>query len=302
MSGFSAGHAVPGRVWFGRMTTSRPGRPAQIDPPTSRFLAWHETTAHSLVGREVRELGDAVMLHDPTDREPFWNRMAGFAWPSAPAAFDRRLAEALALFGVLDRIPHAWPLPGFDEPADLIARLLTNGFEDMGSGIIMVLDPHRWDATSRPEDLPRGLTIEHIERPDEDAAGRLAVEIGAVLADAFQVEPSRRSGVEREAGILLGRPECHVCLVRVDGAPAAVVRRSTFAGASYLSSIGTSAPFRGRGLGRLVTESAVREALAAGSRWTYLGVFTDNAPAKRLYEAIGFVPVGGPSPDLLLRR
>ena len=30
-------------------------RPSEIDAPTSRFLAWHETTAHSLVGREVRD-------------------------------------------------------------------------------------------------------------------------------------------------------------------------------------------------------------------------------------------------------
>ncbi|HEX7222043.1 MAG TPA: GNAT family N-acetyltransferase, partial [Candidatus Limnocylindrales bacterium] len=60
--------------------------------------------------------------------------------------------------------------------------------------------------------------------------------------------------------------------------------------------------FRGQGLGRLVTVSAVREALATGSDWTYLGVFSDNAVARRLYENLGFAAIGGPSPDLLLRR
>jgi GNAT superfamily N-acetyltransferase len=275
-------------------------RPSEIDAPTSRFLAWHETTAHSLVGREVRDLGDVYMLHDPNDREPYWNRMAGFAWPSDPDAFDRRLAEALALFAMLDRIPHAWPLPGFDEPADIVERLQANGFESHGTGILMVLDPATWPERVGP--VTPGVTIDHLVQPAVDARAAVANEIATVLTASFDVEPDRRAVVADEAATLLGRPECHVCLVRVDGEPAAVVRRSTFAGASYLSSIATLPKFRGQGLGRLVTVSAVREALAAGSDWTYLGVFSDNAVARRLYENLGFAAIGGPSPDLLLRR
>ncbi len=284
------------------METFRPGRPAEIDAALSRFLAWHETSAHALVGREVRDLGDAVMLHDPTDREPFWNRMAGFAWPGEAAAFDRRLAEAIALFASLDRVPHFWPLPGFDEPVDIAERLLAHGFEDMGSGILMVLDPERRPAPGSVDLPDRGITIAHVELRGADAGPNAAAEIASVLVAAFAVEPDRQRGIETETATLLTREECHVCVARVDGAPAAVARRSTFAGASYLSSIGTHPEFRGRGLGRLVTEAAVREALAAGSRWTYLGVFDDNDVARRLYEGLGFVPLGGPSPDLLLRR
>ena len=73
-----------------------------------------------MIGREVRDLGDAVLLHDASDREPFWNRLAGVDWPTGAAAFDRRLTEALALFAGLDRIPHVWPMPGYDEPPDLM--------------------------------------------------------------------------------------------------------------------------------------------------------------------------------------
>ena len=36
-------------------------------------------------------------------------------------------------------------------------------------------------------------------------------------------------------------------------------------------------------------------------RWTYLGVFWDNAVARRMYEALGFRTIGEPAPDLLLR-
>jgi len=164
----------------------------------------------------------------------------------------------------------------------------------------MVLDPASWAPDI--ELAPAGVTIDHLEQPPAGARPGLAAEIAGVLTASFNVEPDRRALVADEAAALLGRPECHVCLVRVDGEPAAVVRRSTFAGGSYLSSIATLPRFRGKGLGRLVTVSAVREALAAGSDWTYLGVFSDNAVARRLYENLGFVAVGGPSPDLLLRR
>jgi GNAT superfamily N-acetyltransferase len=88
--------------------------------------------------------------------------------------------------------------------------------------------------------------------------------------------------------------------VRVDGQPAAVARRATFDGASYLSSIGTASWARGRGFGDLVTNAATADAVAAGSEWTYLGVFADNEPALRLYRRAGFEVIGDPSPDLLL--
>jgi GNAT superfamily N-acetyltransferase len=286
-------------------TPSAPGRPDDLTREDSRWLAWHEARSHALGGREIRLLGDAVLLHDPVDREPFWNRVAGIAWPDAADAFDRRLAEIVALFAGLDRIPHVWPMPGFDEPTDLSARLIAHGFEDMGTGLLMLLDPVRRAATA---EAPSGLRlpasprveISHVERPE--SPGAAARDVSAVLIDAFDVDPERREGIERETAVLFGCDEVHVCLARVDGEPAAVVRRSTFEGASYLSSIGTRPAFRGMGLGRRVTDIAVDEALAAGSRWTYLGVFSDNAVARRLYEGLGFVVVGGPAPDMLLRR
>ena len=83
-----------------RDTGTRNRPPGGARPATSRWLAWHEAVSHGLIGREVRDLGDAVMLYDPNDREPFWNRVAGIAWPEEPAAFDRRLLEVIALFAV----------------------------------------------------------------------------------------------------------------------------------------------------------------------------------------------------------
>ena len=253
------------------------------------------------MGREVRDLGDAVLLYDATDREPFWNRLAGITWPADPAAFDRRLAEALALFAGLDRLPHVWPIPGFDDPPDLAERLVANGFEDHGRGILMVLDPPRTRLRLETPDAMGILTIERLHRLGGDAAAAAATALGEVLVPAFGVEPERRVAIELEALQGLQLDDYHAVLVRIDGRPAAVARRTTFAGASYLSSIGTHPDFRGRGLGRLVTSVAIADALAHGSRWTYLGVFEENDLARSMYEGLGFTMIGGPAPDLLLR-
>jgi ribosomal protein S18 acetylase RimI-like enzyme len=276
------------------------GRPSDLTAADSRWLAWHEARCHALIGREVRELGDAVLLHDATDREPFWNRLAGIAWPDEPAAFDRRLTEALVLFAGLDRIPHIWPMPGFDEPVDLTARLLANGFEDHGGGLVMALDPSRIPTAAGPPP-GSGITIERLDHLSGQAAEEAAKAIAAVLLTSFSVEPERQVAIELEAVQGLTTDVYHAVLARVDGVPAAVARRTTFAGASYLSSIGTDPAYRGRGLGRLVTAHAVVDAVAADSRWTYLGVFEENAVARSLYSTLGFVTVGGVAPDLLLR-
>jgi len=281
--------------------SGRPARPADLTAEEVRWLAWHEARSHALLGRDVRDLGDSVLLHDESDREPFWNRLAGVAWPGEPAAFDRRLTEALALFAGLDRIPHVWPMPGFDKPLDLTARLLASGFEDFGGGLLMAFDPSSGLAPSPPLEDGRGVAVERLHLLSGQPAIDAAQAIAAVLLTSFAVEPARRVAIELEAVQGLATDAYHAILVRVDGVPAAVARRTTFAGASYLSSIGTDPAFRGQGLGRLVTSIVVGDALRAGSRWIYLGVFQENDVAQHLYVSLGFDAIGGVAPDLLLR-
>jgi ribosomal protein S18 acetylase RimI-like enzyme len=288
-------------VRSGEPRAARTSSPRALTAADARWLAWHEARSHGLIGREVRDLGDAVLLHDPTDREPFWNRLAGIAWPSDAAAFDRRLAEALALFASLDRIPHMWPMTGFDEPPDLVERLLANGFEDHGRGMLMLLDPERAVTNVEPPAGLARLTIERLHRLAGVDAAAAATAISEVLVASFAVSPERRVAIELEALQGLELDAYHAVLVRVDGQPAAVARRTSLAGASYLSSIGTHPAFRGRGLGRLVTSLTVADSLADGDRWTYLGVFEENTVARAMYDELGFTIVGGPSPDMLLR-
>jgi ribosomal protein S18 acetylase RimI-like enzyme len=265
-----------------------------------RHLLVHEARVHSLPGREIRDLGDAILLIDPGDPEPFWNRAEAIRWPDDPDAFDRRLGELLILFTSLVRQPHIWPAPAFDTPSDLVARLESNGFRDVGGGSVMVLvDPARAQRRAAAP-LPDGIRLERLHGLSGDAATRAAGDIVSVLLDAFGVDAERRAGIEAETAASLGHGAFTYYLLSLDGNPASVARRATFDGASYLSSIGTADWARGWGLGRAVTAAACVDAEAAGSEWTYLGVFADNDIARRVYLDVGFAQVGDACPDLLL--
>jgi ribosomal protein S18 acetylase RimI-like enzyme len=288
------------------MVAGMVSRAVELDLDTLRFLEFHETRVHAIPFRRVQDLGDAILLHDPSDAEPFWNRVAGVVWPADTAAFDRRLDEVVTLFATIDRLPHVWPRPIRNEPPDLVDRLLAAGFEDAGAGLVMVLDDDAAGpgAGSAPDRLAAGngaVTLESLHAMPTPERERAAAAVSLVLAESFEVDPDRRSTIEAETAAWLAHPALHVTLARVDGEPAAVAKRATFDGATYLSSIGTRPAFRGRGLGSLVTAAAARDGVAEGSRWTYLGVFSTNDGARRMYERLGFVVIGGEAPDLILR-
>jgi ribosomal protein S18 acetylase RimI-like enzyme len=273
-----------------------------IDAATMRRLLEHEARVHSTPGRVLRDLGDGLMLHDPLDPEPFWNRFEAVRWPDEPAAFDRRLDELLVLFASLGRRPHVWASPGHDAPGDLVARLTASGFEDVGPGVLMLLvDP------SAPEQLvrqvggaDRSVEVERWHGLAGDDAAAAAEEIVEVLLEAFGVEESRSGPIRAETIASLGHAWYTHYLVRWRGTPAAVARRATFDGLTYLSSIGTVPAARGRGFAQLVTAAAARDAAAAGSEYVTLGAFAENDRAIRLYRRVGFETLGNPAPDLLL--
>jgi hypothetical protein len=265
-----------------------------------RRLLLHEARVHSLPGREIRDLGDAILLHDPIDPEPFWNRVEGVRWPDDADAFDRRLTELLVLFTSLVRQPHVWPSPLHDTPIDLVARLEANGFRDVGGGCVMVLAEPEAARRRAEAPLPPGVRVDRFHGLVGERASDATTDIVTVLLDAFGVDPDRRAGIEAETAASMGHAAFTYYLASIDGNPASVARRATFDGASYLSSIGTTTWARGWGLARAVTAAAALDAAIESSAWTYLGVFNDNDVAKRVYRDVGFVQVGEPCPDLLL--
>jgi ribosomal protein S18 acetylase RimI-like enzyme len=297
------GWSAPG---WGRRYRSGVAEPALLDASLARRLVVHEAQAQVSLGRELRDLGDGWLLHDPSDPEPFWNRLVGPSWPVDSVRFDRRLDEVITLFATLDRMAHVRPLPIGGRPADLADRLLASGFERVGADHRMVLTdpgPCRVAAEAWERRTPHRLTIERY--PDRTAAGPgspdWAADAAGVLADAFGVDPFRRIALETDLLACATRRGCSILLLREDGEAVSVARRATIGEGSYLSSIGTRPGWRGRGHGTLVTSLAVADAVAAGSSLVHLAVELDNERARRFYEGLGFQVVGGPVPDLLLR-
>jgi GNAT superfamily N-acetyltransferase len=269
-----------------------------VDDATMRTLERHEMRAHAIPAREVRDLGHALMLHDPRDPDPFWNRLQGVRWPSDEAGFETRLAEALAMFLALGRQPHVWPSPVHSAPEDLARRLVANGFRDIGGGHVMVLDDPSSAAPVRPTEPGHGVTL-HAIRTAADAGDGDPDDMGRVLAASFGAAPERGQELALDLRRTLGDPRIVLVLVRVDGEPAACAKATTFDGLTYLSSIGTRDAFRGRGLAGLATRHAMAASGARAAGRTYLGVHSDNEPAIRLYTRLGFASVGE-SPDMLL--
>lgn len=265
-----------------------------------RRLLLHEARIHAIPGRDLRDLGDAILLHDPVEPDPFWNRLEAVRWLSEPAAFDRRLTEILVTFASIGRQPHIWAAPAHNAPVDLVERLIANGFRDMGAGDVMALVDPAPATEAAAGSLPDDVTVDRLAGLSGAAADDASSTIVGVLIDAFDVDAERRPTIEAETVASLGHPWFTHYLLRLDGRPASVARRATFDGATYISSIGTAAWARGRGFGSLVTRLASADGLGAASEWVYLGVFADNPEAIAVYERSGFERVGESCPDLLL--
>jgi ribosomal protein S18 acetylase RimI-like enzyme len=275
--------------------------PIRVDRALLRRLATHEARLQAAVGRELLDLGDGWLLTDAHDPEPYWNRLVAPDWPVESAAFDRRLDQVVTVFAARGRLPHVWPLPSDNRPADLEDRLRSVGFETMGVDILMVLADPAPAAAVLARPLPRGVSVERLHGLSSGTV-RGAGAAADVLVDAFEVGDDRRTSIELETLAALEGSSLHVSLVHLDGRPAAVAKRSSAESISYLSSVGTRRDARRRGLGELATAVVVRDAVAVGSEVTYLKVDADNGVAQRLYRRLGFVPVAGRISDLLLRR
>lgn len=70
-------------------------------------------------------------------------------------------------------------------------------------------------------------------------------------------------------------------------------RRAAAAGGWMIGNVAVHPRWRGRSIGRALVEAALAEIAARGGAWVGLEVREDNPTACRLYERLGFEPVGG---------
>ncbi|HVA87484.1 MAG TPA: GNAT family N-acetyltransferase [Candidatus Saccharimonadales bacterium] len=264
-----------------------------IDADALRFLELHEARAHEHPGRRVADLGDAVLLHDPADPEPFLNRLSALRLPDGAAEFDRRLGDLIRLFATIGRRPHLWLGAGFNTPRDLRLRLTAEGFAEAGGTYLMVLPGAarllRLTKESGAASANGAARVERLGIHRGAARVRLLDQAADVLIEAFGVGEADRSSLARE---LDPANDADVCVVLVGDEAVAAGRRHTADGATYLSSIGTRAGWSGRGYGSILTRALVDDAHAAATGPVHLAVDARNDRARAMYQRIGFVVVG----------
>ncbi|MGP4045912.1 GNAT family N-acetyltransferase [Streptomyces sp. 2A115] len=104
-----------------------------------------------------------------------------------------------------------------------------------------------------------------------------------VLGAAFGAPPAVITSLYTP--LVLGRPFVSAYLAEVDGVPAAAGLAILTERHVGLANIGTLPDYRRRGLGRAVTETILRDALAAGAHTAYLHSTDEAVP---LFERAGF--------------
>jgi ribosomal protein S18 acetylase RimI-like enzyme len=259
-----------------------------------RLLALHEAHAHAHGNRRVIDLGDAILLHDPDERDPFLNRLSAVQLPEDASAFDRRLAELLALFAGLGRRPHVWLGPAFRAPPDIADRLVGDGFVDLGGTNLMI----QRRRVSPPRLGTRGVTLRRLSE-GEPASKGLIEGAAIVMGEAFGVDVESVGEIARELESA-ATPGSDICLLSIGDEPVSAGRRYTAAGATYLSSIGTRPRWASLGFGTAVTAQLAEDGHRAGAASTYLAVEWSNERAQAMYRRLGFDTVGGRAADLLL--
>ncbi|TDC47451.1 GNAT family N-acetyltransferase [Jiangella ureilytica] len=129
-----------------------------------------------------------------------------------------------------------------------------------------------WTATA-PDRRPGEAAVAELGDDDLDDLAEL-LRASSPRTSAQPGDPSVRAwfGVRDGAGTLVA------CAAEHEQVP----------GVRHLRAIATHPSFRGRGLAADVTAAATRAALAAGANAVTLGMYADNAVARRLYLRLGF--------------
>lgn len=147
------------------------------------------------------------------------------------------------------------------------------------------------DAAAHHVALPEGLVLRHIVESDGELLGRLMADgyrgtVDDTGEDDAWHHAEARATLQGHYGSVLW----DASLVAVDGSPLAGTCLVTKDGLHLLLAFAIVIPaWRNRGVGAALIADSARALLAAShTEWTL--AVTDNNPARRLYERLGFEP------------
>lgn len=215
--------------------------------------------------------------------------VAGCRLRFAPGAGSR--VNSARLLGRLD-----------DAALDAALDAIVAGYAERGQAPMLQLGASSFDKAAAARAAERGFS-------EFDPCLLAAAEIDSV-ADSARTE-ARTLRVNTPIAALDelweqgdGGPERRAVMARATGPSQVISARVTdrLAGAVFASVAGpicfehalhTTEEARRRGVGRALMREAARVGREAGARWMAVSVRIGNTPARTLFEALGFTPVGG---------
>jgi ribosomal protein S18 acetylase RimI-like enzyme len=225
---------------------------------------------------------------------------AGFrAWPAAAISYDGAWLVRLTAGYPAKRLNSVNPLdPG--DTGNLTARIerIRRRFDSYGKPITFRLSPLSGRTLSRYLDEQGWSRFDTslVMRLDldtarlENAADRIPLkDVGRFTAAAMRVhglEPAVRAGLSEVIASI--QPATGLFVLEDGGVPLATLVCVHDGDLAGLFEVATDPALRGRGLGRSIVVSALKWAKLRGARIAWLQVDAGNAPARGLYESIGF--------------
>lgn len=227
----------------------------------------------------VRQVDGHVVRHLPSAGAQYWISTSRHSADEIDAAIAHEIEHLNSLSPRYTSVE--WKAHDHDQPANLIERLATHGFEIGEQEAFLVLD-----VQDAPADLCAPVT--HDVRRVTDAAG--VRDYFAVSSAVFERDYSAWS-VELERQVVAGDPSVSVFVAYDAGVPVSAARISYDAGSQFAGLWGgaTLAAQRGKGYYKALVAARLQEAMQRGVRFLYI----DASPMSRpILQRRGFVFLG----------
>jgi len=189
-------------------------------------------------------------------------------------------------------LPPIYQIVDISQPADLDTRLEQRGYTALDRTLLMT---KQLSSPALAREVPQRGGGGILATSPSLVAGQAVARHPAATQDWLAiylsvVTPDRRATAP---GIIAALPEPKTFFIaRIDGAPAAVGLAVAEAPYCGIECMATLTALRGKGGARMVIEDLEAWAAGQGVTTLWLQVLEANAPARRLYDGLGFTAAG----------